>query len=99
MTPHKKNQLRAECRKLWEHFDPIGVSSFNNGTDGEYDCYIPQTMRLIVAAADQYKITSFVQNCVYVNMGLPRTQSRDEAIRQFAQKLSEIVETSQPTKT
>ena len=99
MKPHKKDQLRAECRKLWEHFDPIGVSSFDDGIDGEYDSYIPQTMRLIEAAADQYKISSFVQNCVYLNMGLTRTQSRDEAIRQFAQKLSEIVETSQPTKT
>lgn len=99
MMPHKKEQLRSECQKLWEHFDPIGVSRLGNNTDGEYDSYIPQTFRLIAAAADQYEISSFVENCVYVNMGLPRTQSQDEAIRQFVQKLCEILDMSQPRKT
>jgi len=99
MKLRKKDHLQVECRKLWEQFDPIGVSSFDDDIDGEYDGYIPQTVRLIAAGADRTKLSSFVQNCVYVSMCLQRTPSRDEAIRKFVRKLSDFRDTSPLKKT
>ena len=99
MRLSKKDELQAKCRMLWERFDPIGLNSFSPGIDGEYDGYIPQTVSLLTGAADRHKLSSFVQNSVYVSVGLPRVPSQDEAIRWFVQELSELRDTSRPGKT
>lgn len=94
MKQHEKEQLLKECETLWEQFDPIGVSDMAGGVDCEYRGYVPQTMNLVAASADQYKFTKFLQNCVYVNMGLSRTFSREEAIELFAKQLSDLAQRS-----
>lgn len=84
------NKLKAECETLWEQFDPLGVSGYSGGVDGEYRGYLRRTVNLVEAAADQHKLKAFVETCVYLNMGLSRTPTRDEAIAHFVIELSNL---------
>ncbi len=70
------------CRRLWNAFDPISVSSV--GIQDEYDGYIPHTVRLIMENADNYKFMKHIENVVCVNIGMenyPREKMEEFSIR------------------
>ncbi|MGR3620758.1 hypothetical protein [Pseudophaeobacter sp.] len=90
MKTQKRAQLHNKCRFLWEEFDPIGVLSSLGDVSGEYDSYVAPTVDLVVASADRYKFSKFVQSCVYANMGLARSSKWDGEIEKFADKLCEL---------
>lgn len=70
------------CRRLWNAFDPISVSS--SGIQDEYDGYIPQTVKLILENGGNYKFMKHIEDVVCVNMGMenyPRKQMEEFSIR------------------
>ncbi|MHA3913626.1 hypothetical protein [Halovulum sp. GXIMD14793] len=92
MKKFEKEGLHAECQLLWDQFDPIGLSECATGIDDEYRSYIPHTAELVLASADRYKFSKFIKNCLYVDMGLSRSPSSEEAIAQFVEKLCNLAE-------
>lgn len=80
----KYKSLEKICRAYWNEFDPIGVT--DTEIDDEYDSYLPQTVKLILAGADEYKFLKYIEHCVNINMGMSPTS--DQAMRDFARKLA-----------
>ncbi len=85
----KRNKRFKELEKIarlhWNEFDPIGVVGLFEVED-EYEFYLPQTVKLIMAGADEYAFYKHIEHCVCVNMGL--SGSDNGVMRDFARKLA-----------
>ena len=90
MKRRQRDQLLTQCRILWEEFDPIGLSSSTGDVTGEYEGFLSHSVELVAASADRHKLSRYVQNCVYINIGLSRSSQLDGEIDKFVFKLREI---------
>ena len=83
----EKSELWIKVDKiLWEDWDPIGVND-NGAPDDEYRGYIPSIIKLIIADADESKITKLLHQHANMNMGLS-TKIADHA--EIARKLKSL---------
>ena len=83
----EKSELWIKVDKiLWEDWDPIGVND-KGAPDDEYRGYIPSIIKLIIADADESKITKLLHQHANMNMGLS-TNVADHA--EIARKLKKL---------
>jgi hypothetical protein len=80
--------LFDQCRQLWNEFDPIGVMEAD--IFDEYESYIPQTVKLVLEGADANKITTHIEHCVYVDIGMSKHSSMQAEIQNFVKKLCDL---------
>jgi len=69
---------------LFREWDPIGVNCYEQASD-EYDSYVPEVLRLLVAGADEHKLASRLSEFQRVSMGM--TMVDDELHRRVARRL------------
>lgn len=81
-------RLMPVVRDMWNDFDPIGLGTNDLELDGEYDSYMPQTIRLMLEGADRFKLEKHIQNCVWVDMGMAGLLK--EEISGFAERLAKV---------
>ena len=84
----KFKRLMPVVRDMWNDFDPIGLGKNNLALDGEYDSYIPQTIRLMLEGADRFRLEKHIQNCVWIDMGM--AGQLKEEISEFAERLTKV---------
>ncbi len=81
-------------QRLWNEFDPIGVSKvsvdWNPRTDLEYLSYARTTAKFLQANADSHRLRKFVSASVYGDMGINRSDRMDDRIANFVALLVEL---------
>jgi len=80
----------AECRRLWNEFDPMGVyvGWWAAWPRDEYERYVRQTVKLLSAGADETALQEYVRTTVEVSMGL--NGFPNDEIARFAHHVSRL---------
>ncbi|MBB4034364.1 hypothetical protein GGR21_000249 [Dysgonomonas hofstadii] len=86
MTFSEKKIYDAIDLILWEDWDPIGINDNENIRD-EYQGYTPLIFRLKMQGADEVKISKYLFELAWENMGMT---SDMEHCRFVAHKIFEI---------
>ena len=81
LSKEESRQRYAEGRKLWNEFDPIGVS---DDVDDEYDSYVGPCLRIVEAGQGQAELVAYVRWVVFEHMGTSETAEMNASIASFA---------------
>lgn len=79
MTENQKNLYKRIDEVIHYMWDPIGIAGTPEARD-EYDAYIPQIFKLLIADKDEEEIVKLLRSIEIDRMGISTTKEKKEEI-------------------
>jgi hypothetical protein len=76
----------VEARRLWNAFDPVGVT-VPGGVEDAYDSYVAPILLLCEQGAGADALRAYAASVVYERIGMHRQPVMDHAIAEFSKRV------------